>query len=161
MSHNSTGVAAQSHPVKRGDGSVPPIMIAHTPSPVIRLVHDLEAELQGSTLCHESVASLCDRLLQNLLQHFQTVELTAILPERDRAEPISQAEAKHCIDQRQLTIAQATQLVHRSRESKRDLSWRRQLSREFTLLRHSIDAQQRREMELVRQAYLLDVQESD
>jgi hypothetical protein len=162
MSRTCTGVAAHGQTAPdAGDGLVPPLVIAHAPSPLFRVLHDLDAELRAGTLRHENVTTLCDRLLQNLLQHFQSDELTTVLPDLERTEPSSQAEAERCIDQRQQMIARATQLVQRSRQETRDLRWRRQLSRELTMLHNGINAQQRQELELVRQAYRLDVKESD
>ena len=142
-------------------GAPPPVMIAHPPSPVDRVLHDLEAELGQRALRHETVATLCDRLLNNLIGHFEKDELAAVLPEPALVAPAAKEEAEQCIEQRRQTLLQATQLARRSREETRDLRWQRQLNREFVLLRSSLNAQHRREVELVRNAYRLDIKESD
>jgi hypothetical protein len=166
MNHDSLDDASQDTGVannRRVDRCVasPAVSIACVPSPLGRVLNDLEAELQNRELSPDKVTQLCDRLLDNLQLHFQADESTGALRDLDGVDPGARVEVERCFDTHQRTLDQATQLLHRSRDEKRGLRWQRQLNRDFHALRLALNSQQRKELELVRQAYRLDVKESD
>jgi hypothetical protein len=135
--------------------------VASVPSPHCRTLNDLETELRRPEASPQIVMKLCDRLLSNLEAHFRAEETASALCDLDRIEPAVRVEVEKCFDAHKDALGQATQLVRRAREEKRDLKWQRQINRDFRLLRVALYAQQLREFELVRQTYRLDVKESD
>jgi hypothetical protein len=137
------------------------VSFARVPSPHCRTLNDLDAELRRTEPSPENIIQLCDRLLSNLEAHFQVEESTGAVCDLDRIEPAVRDEVERCLDTHRDVLSLATQLLRRAREGKRDLRWQRQLNRDCRLLRNMLNAQQRRELELVRQTYRLDVKESD
>jgi hypothetical protein len=137
------------------------VALARVPSPHCRTLNDLDAELRRKEPSPENVIHLCDRLLSNLEAHFQEEESASAICDLDRIEPAVRVEVERCLDTHRDVLALATQLLRGAREGKRDLRWQRQLNRDCRSLRIMLNAQQRREFELVRQTYRLDVKESD
>jgi hypothetical protein len=137
------------------------VTFARVPSPHCRTLNDLDAELMRKEPSPENVIQLCDRLLRNLEAHFQIEESASAIYDLDRIEPAVRVEVEQCLDTHRDVLSLATQLLRRAREGKRDLRWQRQLNRDCRSLRIMLNAQQRREFELVRQTYRLDVKESD
>ena len=137
------------------------VSLARAPSPHCRTLNDLDAELQRKEPSPENVIQLCDRLLSNLESHFQAEESASEICDLDRIEPAVRIEVEQCLDTHRNILALATQLLRRAREGKRGLKWQRQLNRDCRSLHIMLNAQQRREFEVVRRAYRLDVRESD
>lgn len=137
------------------------VSVARLPAPHLRTLDDLDAELRRTEPSPENVIQLCDRLLGNLETHFQAGESARAIHERERVEPAVRVELERRLDGHKDVLSQAAELLRRAREAKRDLRWQRQLNRDCRSLRMALNSHQRREFELFRQTYGLDVKESD
>ena len=153
----SEGTAA---PNGRADGSGQ-ICIAQTPSPIVRILNDLDAHLRNRHISRVTTAHLCNRLLLELELHFDADESCGPLHDLALADPTVQADVNRCVHEHAEVLDRAKELVRDAGNGLRGLAWQRQLNRDFAKLRDRFSAQHRDEFQFIRHVHGLDVRDSD